>query len=153
MIAVFVWLVILGFVAMLIVAHRKGEKLRANLAEKAGPRPVRSRKQLLALTRAELNGRAIALGINATRLPNKAAVADAIIKKHDAEIAKARLAVSQVLAAPQPTEYEVVTEGRRPTVTRTATGAVVAGPIGAIVGLAWRKKTRQTVWVVQRNRP
>lgn len=34
---------------------------------------------------------------------------------------------------------------RRPTVTRVASAAILGGPIGALIGLAWRKKDRQRI--------
>ena len=43
-------------------------------------------------------------------------------------------------------EPEWVIEGRRPTVTRTATGAILGALPGALVGFAWRKKTRNKMY-------
>jgi hypothetical protein len=44
---------------------------------------------------------------------------------------------------PQP---EFIIEGRRPTLTRTVAGGIIAGPIGAIAGFAWRKKSKHNVY-------
>lgn len=44
-------------------------------------------------------------------------------------------------------DHIATVEGRRPTATRTAAGAIVGGPIGALIGFAWRKKTRNKVRV------
>lgn len=35
--------------------------------------------------------------------------------------------------------------GSRPTAVRTALGFIFFGPIGALVGFAWRKKTRERI--------
>ncbi len=37
-------------------------------------------------------------------------------------------------------------ETRRPTVTRTVAGGLLAGPLGALAGFAWRKRTRENVY-------
>jgi hypothetical protein len=36
-------------------------------------------------------------------------------------------------------------ESRRPTLTRTVGGLAVGGPIGALLGFAWRKRERQPI--------
>jgi hypothetical protein len=96
------------------------------------------------LTRDELNARAKSLRIaGAPEMRTKDDVIEAIAQHQEALVAA---------SAARSVEYEVITEGRRPTVTRTATGALLAGPVGAIVGLAWRKKTRQTTRV-KRSQP
>jgi hypothetical protein len=38
-------------------------------------------------------------------------------------------------------------ETRRPTVTRVAAGGLLGGPIGALIGFAWRKKSKQNIYV------
>lgn len=43
---------------------------------------------------------------------------------------------------PSPT-IEVTTS--RPTVTRVIAGGLLAGPVGALAGLAWWKKSKQTI--------
>jgi len=45
---------------------------------------------------------------------------------------------------PEPSpEQTIEIEGRRPTVTRVGTGLLLGGPIGGLLGFAFRKKTKQ----------
>lgn len=38
-------------------------------------------------------------------------------------------------------------EGSKPTATRVLTGAVLLGPIGALAGFAFRKKTKNAIYI------
>lgn len=49
------------------------------------------------------------------------------------------------LEAEQAGERSVEISTRRPTLTRTAAGLITGGPIGALLGFAWRKKDRQRI--------
>ena len=136
MIAVLLWLIILSGLTIAVVKRLRADNERTN------HKPVDPRPMLRRLTRAELNARAGALGVvGADSLRTKADVIEAIASHQEQRIAASAAASAG---------YEVSYESRRPTVTRTATGALVAGPIGAIIGLAWRKKTRQAIRIDQR---
>lgn len=47
-------------------------------------------------------------------------------------------------AKPKPSGY---VETRRPTVTRVAAGGILGGPLGALIGLAWRKKRHDALYL------
>lgn len=57
-----------------------------------------------------------------------------------------RLIVSkEELEADRGGDRQVEFSTRRPTLTRTAGGLLLGGPIGALLGFAWRKKDRQRI--------
>lgn len=64
----------------------------------------------------------------------------------DFRITDDRLVVSKdELDADRRGERIVEISTSRPTLTRTAGGLLVGGPIGALLGFAWRKRDRQKI--------
>jgi hypothetical protein len=61
--------------------------------------------------------------------------------KHEARLAKYR----ERAATREPELPELEIEGRRPTVTRVGTGLLLGGIPGALLGFAFRKKTKQRI--------
>jgi hypothetical protein len=97
---------------------------------------------LARFTQDELNTGAVALGIvDAASLPTKDHVIEAIALQQEA-----RMRASAARSA----EYEVFYESRRQTATPHGRRGARGRPRWALVGFAWRTKTRQTARIVQR---